>query len=192
MELEAHLGGHGGKTHTDEGTLRWAINALGIQSMLDIGCGPGGMVELANNLGVHAHGLDGDYTLKRYDDTKFTIHDFTNGPAPISDNFDLAWSVEFVEHVYEKYIPNYVAAMQKCKFLIMTYAPVGHGGHHHVNENTQEYWIDTMSQYGFKYFKDATNQMRNHSTMGSTNKERKKFGFLKKTGLLFKNARSSN
>ena len=82
MELEAHLGGHGGKTHTDEGTLRWAINALGIQSMLDIGCGTGGMVELANNLGVHDHGLDGDYTLKRYDDTKFTIHDFTNGPAP--------------------------------------------------------------------------------------------------------------
>ena len=188
MELEAHLGGHQGKTHTDEGTLRWAINKLGIQSMLDVGCGPGGMVELANNLGVHAHGLDGDYTLKRYDDTKFTIHDFTNGPAPISNNFDLAWSVEFVEHVYEKYIPNYVKAMQKCKYLIMTYAPVGHGGHHHVNENTQEYWIDTMSGYGFKYLEDATNEMRRHSTMGTKKKHR----FLQRTGLLFKNERSSN
>ena len=64
MELEAHLGGHQGKTHTDEGTLRWAISKLGIKSMLDIGCGPGGMVELANKMGVDAHGLDGDYTLK--------------------------------------------------------------------------------------------------------------------------------
>ena len=113
MELEAHLGGHQGKTHTDEGTLRWAISKLGIKSMLDIGCGPGGMVELANKMGVDAHGLDGDYTLQRYDNTKFTIHDFTNGPALISNKYDLAWSVEFVEHVYEKYIPNYVQAMQQ-------------------------------------------------------------------------------
>ena len=161
--------------------------------MLDVGCGPGGMVELANNLGVHAHGLDGDYTLKRYDDTKFTIHDFTNGHTHTPHTHtliivcDLAWSVEFVEHVYEKYIPNYVKAMQKCKYLIMTYAPVGHGGHH-VNENTQEYWIDTMSQYGFKYLEDATNEMRKHSTMGTKKKHR----FLQRTGLLFKNERSSN
>ena len=57
MELEAHLGGHQGKTHTDEGTLRWAIDKLGVQSMLDVGCGPGGMVELANSLGVDAYGV---------------------------------------------------------------------------------------------------------------------------------------
>ena len=84
--------------------------------MLDVGCGPGGMVELANNLGVHAHGLDGDYTLKRYDDTKFTIHDFTNGSAPILIIY-LAWSVEFVEHVYEKYIPNYVQGNAKMQIF---------------------------------------------------------------------------
>ena len=36
MELEAHLGGHQGKTHTDEGTLRWAIDKLKVKSMLDV------------------------------------------------------------------------------------------------------------------------------------------------------------
>ena len=72
MELEAHLGGHGGLTHTDEGTLRWAIDKLNITSMLDVGCGPGGMVELANQFGVNARGIDGDYTLTRYDENKFT------------------------------------------------------------------------------------------------------------------------
>lgn len=188
MELEAHLGGHQGKTHTDEGTLRWAIDKLKVKSMLDVGCGPGGMVELANSLDVDAYGVDGDYTLERYNESKFIIHDFTKGPAPVGGSYDLAWSIEFVEHVYEEYIPNYVQAMQKCKFLIMTYAPVGHGGHHHVNENTQDYWIQTMSDYGFKYLEDLTLEMRRHSTMGSKKKHR----FLARTGLLFKNERGSN
>ncbi len=186
--IPIHLGGHQGKTHTDEGTLRWAIEKLQVQSMLDVGCGPGGMVELADKLGVDAYGIDGDYTLERYNESKFMIHDFTKGPAPVSGNYDLAWSVEFVEHVYEEYIPNYIQAMQKCKFLIMTYAPVGHGGHHHVNENTEEYWIKTMSDYGFKYLKDLSEEMRRHSTMGT----KKKLRFLARTGLLFKNERSSN
>ena len=87
--LEKHLGGHQGKTHIDAGTLDWAIKNLKVKSLLDIGCGPGGMVELANNLGLDAVGIDGDYTLDRYDSSKFIIHDFTKGPAPISKRFDL-------------------------------------------------------------------------------------------------------
>ena len=151
MTLEEHLGGHNGVTHLDEGALRWAISTLKIESMLDVGCGPGGQVKLANNIGIDAEGIDGDGTIERYDSNKFIIHDFSTGPGAIDKNYDLAWSCEFVEHVYEKYIPNYVQAMQKCKFLIMTYAPIGHGGYHHVNENTQEYWIETMSKYNFTY-----------------------------------------
>ena len=183
MTLEEHLGGHNGVTHLDEGALRWAISTLKIESMLDVGCGPGGMVELAEWYGLDSHGIDGDYTLKRYNENNFTIHDFSKGSSPIDKNYDLAWSCEFVEHVYEKYIPNYVQAMQKCKFLIMTYAPIGHGGYHHVNENTQEYWIETMSKYNFTYDESLTNQMRQASTMG----KKKKHQFVKKTGLLFRN-----
>ena len=182
--LEKHLGGHQGKTHIDAGTLDWAIKNLKVKSLLDIGCGPGGMVELANNLGLDAVGIDGDYTLDRYDSSKFIIHDFTKGPAPISKRFDLGWSVEFVEHVYEEFIPNYMQAMQQCKYLIMTYAPIGHGGYHHVNENTERYWIDTIQKYGFIHDTVLTNKMRQASTMGT----KKKHKFLQRTGLLFQNA----
>jgi SAM-dependent methyltransferase len=183
MKLQEHLGGHNGKTHIDKGTLEWIKKNYNVKSMIDVGCGPGGMVELANNIGIDAVGIDGDYTLDRYDTSKFIIHDFTSGPAPVSKNYDLAWSVEFVEHVYEKYIPNYVQAMQKAKYLIMTYAPIGHGGYHHVNENTQEYWIDIMSKYNFKYDRRISKEMRKHSTMG----EKRKHQFLKQTGLFFIN-----
>ena len=45
-----------------------------------------------------------------------------------------------------------------------------------------------MSDYGFKYLKDSSEEMRRHSTMGT----KKKHKFLARTGLLFKNERSSN
>ena len=183
MELEEHLGGHNGLTHLDNGALEWAISKLKINSILDVGCGPGGMVELANSLGLDAHGIDGDYTLERYDGSKFTIHDFTKGPALINKRYDLTWSCEFVEHVYEEYIPNFATTMALSKYMIMTYAPVGHTGYHHVNCNTEEYWIHTMLEYGFVYDSNLTNELRKHSTMG----RKKKHQFVKNTGLLFRN-----
>ena len=178
MTLEEHLGGHNGVTHTDEGALQWAIDNLNVRTMLDVGCGPGGQVELANNIGIDAEGIDGDGTIERYDSNKFIIHDFSTGPGAIDKNYDLAWSCEFVEHVYEQYIPNYVQAMQRAKYLIMTYAPVGATGYH-----TQEYWIDTMSKYNFVFDESLTKEMRRNSTMG----KKKKHQFLRRTGLLFRN-----
>ena len=183
--LEEHLGGHNGLTHLDEGVLNWAVENLKIKSLLDVGCGPGGMVELANSMNIDAHGVDGDYTLNRYDDSKFTIHDFTTGPAPITKLYDLTWSCEFVEHVYEEFIPNFATTMAQSKYMIMTYAPIGHAGYHHVNCNTEEYWINTMATYGFEYDRRLTKDMRKHSTMGKKIKHQ----FVKRTGLLFKNER---
>ena len=137
--LEEHLGGHNGKTHLDEGSLNW-FKELGFKTFLDVGCGPGGMVQLAEQLGFDSYGIDGDYTLDRYNKDKFLIHDFTKGPAPLNKKFDVCWCAEFVEHVYEEYIPNYVQAMQNCKNLVMTHAVVGQTGYHHVNCQDPPYW----------------------------------------------------
>lgn len=167
----------------DSGALNWAINTLGVKSYIDIGCGPGGMVELAESKNLRVLGVDGDYTLKRYNSDNFVIHDYTTGPAPVTDNFDLAWSVEFVEHVYEKYIPNYMDTFIKAKYVIMTYAPIGHGGHHHVNENTERYWISKFKEYGFTFKIEHTAELRRHSTMNKGSHK----AFVAKTGLLFKN-----
>ena len=55
-----HLGGHLNKTHIDEGALDYLIKKFEIQSMLDIGCGPGGMIGVARAKGLDAWGIDGD------------------------------------------------------------------------------------------------------------------------------------
>jgi len=181
-DLPEHLGGHAYKTHLDEGALDWAINSFGIKSYLDIGCGPGGMVELAEEKNLRVLGVDGDYTLDRYNPKRFLIHDYTTGPAPVTDNFDLAWSVEFLEHVEEKYMPNYMETFARAKYVIVTYAPPGWEGHHHVNCKDENYWIKRFEEYGFKYDEFQTKKLRTKSTM---NISKKRKAFVKNRGLFF-------
>jgi len=180
MTLPNHLGGSEGETHIDQGALQFIINATGAKSMLDVGCGPGGMVELARSMGLQAFGIDGDNTIDRGILPVF-IHDFTVGPVPLKRTFDLCWSVEFVEHVEEKYMDNFIQAFQACKFLMMTYAYPGQGGHHHVNEQDTQYWIDKLTQAGFIFEREMTAHIRHASTM----KQR----YIRQHGLFFKNGR---
>ena len=59
MTLPNHLGGHMGITHVDRGILQY-FKSKGCQSYLDIGCGPGGMLDEAYNLGYYVQGIDGE------------------------------------------------------------------------------------------------------------------------------------
>jgi SAM-dependent methyltransferase len=181
--LEEHLGGHNGITHVDQGSLDWLIGTFQPNSFLDIGCGPGGMVELADQKGLSSLGIDGDHTLVRYNPDNFLLHDFTTGPAPLDIKYDIGWSCEFVEHVEEQYQPAYMKAFQQCQIVAMTYAPPGHTGHHHVNLQHEDYWIKTFKKYGFKYSSDFTSHLRQNSTMGA----KKKHQFVKNRGLVFVN-----
>ena len=185
--LPDHLGGHKNKTHLDEGALNYMIRMFGIKSMIDIGCGPGGMVDLARNKGLKVLGIDGDHTVQRSSTAeKFVhIHDYTLGPSNIDKSFDLAWSCEFVEHVYEEYLPNFMADFQRAKFVIMTYAPPGKPGHHHVNCNTEQYWKDVFKEYGFLYDANMTRQIREVSTMGRIKNGKSVKQFVKDHGLCF-------
>ena len=48
----------------DRGILQY-FKSKGCQNYLDIGCGPGGMLDEAYNLGYYVQGIDGDDTVKR-------------------------------------------------------------------------------------------------------------------------------
>lgn len=189
MEQGKHLGGHCGITHIDQGAIDWAIDEFNVKSMLDVGCGPGGMVEAAVRSGLEAHGIDGDAKIaatKWFNKDLFTLHDFQDGPAPVAKKYDLCWSVEFVEHVYEKYIPNYVQAFQQCRVLFMTHATPGQGGYHHVNEKPEEYWLDQIGKYGFSFSREYTNKLREVTTM-NLSKSVRWAPYVKLTGLVFIN-----
>ena len=60
-----HLGGHLNRTNTDESLLKYVKERFKVKSMLDIGCGPGGMKEVANGMGIDWYGVDGDVPCNR-------------------------------------------------------------------------------------------------------------------------------
>lgn len=177
--LAGHLGGHENETHIDDGALEFMIKKFGVKSYLDVGCGPGGMVELAITKGLTALGVDGDFTLERKT-PNFLIHDYSTGPAPLGDQtFDMAWSCEFLEHVDEKYIDNFMDSFKHCKRIVCTHAVPGQGGHHHVNEQPADYWLNTFAQRGFLFDMIASNELRHASTMVQK--------YIRETGLVFFN-----
>lgn len=176
MSLPTHLGGHANETHLDEGVLDYMISKYKIESFLDVGCGPGGMLELASSKGLKVLGVDGDFTLNH--NNPVIIHDYTTGPAFIEDSYDLCWSCEFLEHVDAKYIPNFMNSFQKAKFVIATHAFPGQGGHHHVNEQYYQYWVETFAKFGFIFSANESLYIRSISTMKS--------GHLGRSGLFFK------
>lgn len=181
MELPKHLGGHTNKTHVDHGAFDYFKKEFGIKSFVDVGCGPGGMVEYAISQGAAAIGVDGDFTIKK--DFIFH-HDFTEGPVVMNRKFDLAWSVEFVEHVEEKYVDNFMRLFCKAKYICITHAPKNKRGHHHVNCQDSPYWKKVFQQYGLRYCHALTSCVKLASTM-----ERE---FIKNTGMVFLNTKFEN
>lgn len=164
MVKDGHLGGfvNGGdpRCHYPE---MWdkLIKDFGIKSVIDIGCGQGQALEHFKNKGVEGLGIDGSKLV--LDNAVFEpiiIHDYTSGPYIPEKIYDLAWCCEFVEHIEEQHAGNFIATFQKAKLVAMSHALPGQGGYHHVNENTDEYWIKKMEDAGFLFARHRTDFYR--------------------------------
>ena len=176
----SHLGGHVNKTNLEIGMFEYLNKKYNIKSFLDIGCGPGGMVKLADENNLLARGLEGDGDVIDKSDINnlITKIDFTKEKYENQLNistFDLGYSSEFLEHVEEKYIDNYMSAFKLCKYVTITAAPPKWPGHHHVNCQNHEYWIRKFNNYGFYHYPYETIKCRARSTMNSHKGNNKKF-----------------
>jgi hypothetical protein len=168
-----HLGGHMGVTHIDRGAVEWLKEKFGVRSMVDIGCGPGGMQQVALELGIEWMGIDGDPLIKN---EHVITHDYTLRPLKVP-RVDLAWSVEFLEHVAEKHIKSFMATFSCARHVCVTHALPGKPGWHHVNCQPPEYWIKVFTEHGFSFDKITTEEIRQKSSM--------KRDFVRKNGLFF-------
>jgi len=169
------LGGHEDKTQFDQGAFDYLVSHFQVKNMVDIGCGPGGMVYYALSKGIKAVGVDGDPSVAR-DCPVIIEHDYTRKPLYLGE-FDLGWSVEFLEHVEELYLQNYMLTFRCCKHVFITAAIPGQPGVHHVNCQWGDYWIRKFEEAGFMFDREATEGVRMHSTMWSC--------FTEQTGLVF-------
>ena len=157
-----HLDGHYNFTAILKPTYDLIQKQFNVTSMLDIGCGPGGMVEYSNYIGVYSVGIDGDESVKK-DKDYILIHDYTLGELELNETFDLVYSTEFLEHVEEKYVSNFMPSFQKGKYVFCSAAPPGQSGYHHVNCKPKEYWIEKFNEYGFEYDEENTKKISDTS-----------------------------
>lgn len=155
---QGHLGGYtpGGDEATYYPDL-WAkvVKALDVETVLDVGCGEGHSLRYFRDLGCEVTGIEGT----PQDDPDIVQHDFTER-AWSGRPVDLAWCCEFVEHVEERFVPNFLPALASARVVLMTHAGPGQPGYHHVNCRTADYWHGVMAAIGKRYDQALTEQTR--------------------------------
>ncbi|MGE3342320.1 MAG: class I SAM-dependent methyltransferase [Vicinamibacterales bacterium] len=163
---DAHLGGNipGGDPQTFYPELwSWLVERLGVTSVLDVGCGEGHALAEFAQLGARVFGIDGyapNIEVLRAAGVPHLQHDFTAGPPPLRQAFDLCWCCEFVEHVEARYLEHILAAFKACRYVAMTHALPGQGGHHHVNCQADDYWVEHLEAAGFRLLPAETMMSR--------------------------------
>ena len=126
---------------------RHLIDRFAIRSVLDVGCGEGHAVAFFHRAGIYAFGIDG---LKSNVDravAPIALHDLLAGPfyMPV----DLAWSCEVAEHIHPSKVDFFLDTLANGRIVAMTHALPGQEGHHHVNCQPAEYWIERMALRGY-------------------------------------------
>lgn len=162
----------------------YLIKKFGIRSMIDIGCGVGKNARWFQERGIPAFGVEGfpDYIRHTVLPAGYLFaHDYTKGPFRPLTPYDLGWSSEFVEHVEERYVPNFMATFQACYYVCLTHATPGQGGYHHVNEQPADYWITRMQAAGFKHLAEDSAWMQ--STGPTTHYGRRTLMLFQNIGL---------
>ena len=182
---EGHLGGyvrasdsgapsgldvsHGDPATWTPALWSWLVNDIGVRSMLDVGCGEGHCAAYFQQLGCAVRGVDGSPSARANSriPNDHVVHDFARGAYEPGRTFDLVWSCEFVEHVHERHSGNFLRTFQSAsRLLLMTYAPPGQPGWHHVNCQPAEYWIERAAQHGFAFDQPLTRAARQHCDAG--------------------------
>ena len=141
----------------------WAHDRLGVRSVLDVGCGEGHAAGYFRDLRCEVRGVDGSVQAQQASKIAdvHVRHDFIEGPYQPERMFDLVWSCEFVEHVEEQYVENFLLTFRYSRrFVMMTYAPPGQPGWHHVNCQPQEYWVEKLANIGFTLDEALTEESR--------------------------------
>jgi len=160
-----HLGGFGQMDVGGINPAAWKhmIEDVGVKSFMDIGCGRGFSTSWFAFHGVDVICAEGSHDAVTQSvlpdpSTQVVEHDFSRGPWWPEKTYDVAWSVEFLEHVNLQFHYNYVTAFRKAALLYVT-ASTG-AGWHHVEVHSNEWWIRKYESYGFKYDAELTQQVK--------------------------------
>ena len=138
------------------------VELTNAKSVIDVGCGVGYSLKYFSDKGLSVFGVDGLQDVLQHSPLpdRIVIHDYTKGVYTTNDKIDLAWSCEFVEHIEEKFMENFMKTFDQCGYVAMTHALPGQSGYHHVNCQLPEYWITAFANRGFRYMENETQMLK--------------------------------
>ena len=137
---------------------QYLIEKYEVRSVLDVGAGAGWSTKWFSDQGIYTLGVEGwpEALARSQCRPNIVQHDYRSGPFVPSMILDLAWCAGFVEHIEEKFIPNFMASFRACRNVCLTHAEPGQPGHQHVNCQPTAYWIGKMNEAGFDFDEEET------------------------------------
>lgn len=136
----------------------YLIKKYKIKSVLDVGSGTGYAAKWFADHGVEATAIDGlEYNVKNAVYPTVQV-DLTE--TSFTKEVDLVHCIEVVEHVEEKFLDNLLDTLCCGKYILMTHALPGQDGHHHVNCQPKDYWLDHLSKRGFRELENESNYVK--------------------------------
>jgi SAM-dependent methyltransferase len=124
------------------------------KSAVDFGCGIGGWLAAAKQLGaVTVKGLEGEWIEGK--DTLLGKGEVIVGNLAVDKfdfnrSFDLGISIEVAEHLPASSADGFCDSLvRSSNYLVFSAAIPGQGGVNHVNEQCPRYWVDRFWDRGF-------------------------------------------
>ncbi len=141
------------------------------QNIIDFGCAIGAHLEPFHEHNIDIQGVEGaqkaiDYAV--VPEEYITQHDLRE-PYNTESTYDLAISFEVAEHISKKYDGVFIDSITRSSdCVVITAAPPGQKGTHHVNLKPRSYWISKFRQRGFDYKSDKVDILRSNINVEET------------------------
>jgi len=160
-ENKPHLGGNTirpDKNTWSPSSWSYLLQNFNIKKMTDLGSGQGHTSQWFMERGIDVTAVEGLEFNVNNSVIPSILHDLTI--KPFEQETDLVLCVEVVEHIEEKYLDFLLTSLCQGNIIFMTHAVPGQLGHHHVNCQESKYWIDHISNRGYKLLEKESEDIR--------------------------------
>lgn len=134
------------------------------RSLVDWGCGSGLHLDAFGQLGLEAIGVDASTCPEDLRPAGLDIRSADlrqKSPEDlVPSSYDLSLCLDVLEHIDAEDSPQVLKnIVQGAQLLLLSCAPPGQGGHHHVNEQPRRYWVKRLAELGWIYQRRETGEM---------------------------------